>query len=86
METDTQQGITDTSDTQFMAYLMAIGIKPIDHQIRDKHVWWTFKETPELEKARKDFYNNVAFIDAQTLCDYLRKVKILIREIQRERR
>jgi hypothetical protein len=85
METE-KVNTTDTSDSQFFAYLMAKGIKPIHHEIRNDHVCWTFIETPEIEKERADFYNNCASVDPQTYCDYLRKVKIIIREIQRKRR
>lgn len=73
------------TDAHFMAYLMAIGIKPISYEAKDEHIWWGLKKNPELEGAREKYYSNEALVDAQTICDCLRKVKVFIKEMRRGR-
>jgi hypothetical protein len=78
---ETQIEIIETTDAHFIAYLMAIGIRPISYKVKDGHIWWSLKKNSELEKAKVKYYNNEALVDAQTICDCLRKVKVFIKEM-----
>ena len=68
-----------TSDTNLVAYLIVNGFKQANPpRLRDRHVYWAFEKTPGLDQAVQSYNDRNALVDAQTICDCLKKLRILI--------
>ena len=81
-----QNDFIDLSDVSLVAFLHAIRIRPLHHQILDGHVHWTYSNSLELQEAKRKFYNGEAQVDAQDMADHLRRTKLLVRDLQKEAR
>ncbi len=68
-----------TSDSNLAAYLIVSGFEqPIPPKLRDRHVYWSFEKTLDLDRAVEQYNSKNALVDAQSICNCLKKLRIMI--------
>ena len=68
-----------TTDNDLAAFLETVGYKSLDITLeKGKFLAFQFPDSPELQKAVRDFYSNSTKVDARTLCENVRKMKVIL--------
>jgi len=78
-----KRDIKSLSDLNLVAYLISLGFKDVAlPQREDKHIYFYFKDTPELEEAMKEFYLGHPTVDAQVYSYHLKRLRLVVSELQ----
>jgi hypothetical protein len=76
-----------TTDNDLAAYLITISHKPLETTIENgRYLAFQFPDSPELRKEVSNFYNNQTLVDARTICENVRKLKVLLTQYRQNQK
>jgi hypothetical protein len=79
-----KRNIRSISDLNLIAYLICNGFKEVElPQREDKHVYFYFPDSPELQAKMKEFYLGHPTVDAQIYSYHLKRLRTIVSELHR---
>ena len=76
-----------TTDNDLAAYLETIGYRSLDTAIeKGRYLAFQFPDSPKLQQDIRNFYSHSTSVDARTLCENVRKVKVLLTQFRQNQK
>lgn len=82
----TDTGFKETTEIDLAGYLVLKGFKLIPPlKTRGRYIVFTFKDEPDLDEEWMKYFNQETSVDAYSLCNTIRKLRVQMRELRMQK-